>query len=88
MTVVRVGDQGQITLPDDVQAAAGIADGSELLVIPLGADGVLLQPLPPREPVLALAEQYAQPGAAPTDEAIEAAVREAIREEWGWRHKG
>ena len=82
MSVVRVRERGQVTLPREVREAAGVTIGSELLLLPMGPGKFTAQVLPPRESLLALIEEFADDGPAPDLEALRQQMGRALADEF------
>jgi bifunctional DNA-binding transcriptional regulator/antitoxin component of YhaV-PrlF toxin-antitoxin module len=80
MSIARVRERGQITLPLAVRVAMGASTGSDLLFVPSGAGLFTVRRLERPELLLDLLEQFAGDGPAPdlggvrpgTDDAFEA----------------
>ena len=69
MSIARVRERGQITLPLAVRVALGASTGSDLLFIPAGPGLFTLQRLPRIDLLLDLIEEFADPGPAPDAQA-------------------
>ena len=65
MSIARVRERGQITLPLAVRVALGASTGSDLLFVPAGPGLFTLQRVPRIELLLDLIEEFADPGPAP-----------------------
>ena len=68
MSVARVRERGQITLPLAVRVALGASTGSDLLFVPAGPGLFTLQRVPRVELLLDLIEEFADPGSAPDEQ--------------------
>ena len=69
MSIARVRERGQITLPLAVRVALGASTGSDLLFVPAGSGQFTVQRVPRVELLLDLIEEFADPGAAPETQA-------------------
>ncbi len=65
MSIARVRERGQITLPLAVRVALGASTGSDLLFVPAGPGVFTLQRLPRVESLLDLIDEFAADGPAP-----------------------
>jgi bifunctional DNA-binding transcriptional regulator/antitoxin component of YhaV-PrlF toxin-antitoxin module len=78
MSVVRVRERGQVTLPREVREAAGVTVGSELLILPIGPGKFTVQVLPQRESLLALIDEFADVGPAPDLEVLRQQIGQTL----------
>ena len=69
MSIARVRERGQITLPLAVRVALGASTGSDLLFVPAGQGLFTVQRVPRIELLLDLIEEFADPDGAPRAEA-------------------
>ncbi len=65
MSIARVRERGQITLPLAVRVALGASTGSDLLFVPAGPGIFTLQRQPRVESLLDLIEEFASDGPSP-----------------------
>ncbi len=65
MSIARVRERGQITLPLAVRVALGASTGSDLLFVPAALGIFTLRRLPRVESLLDLIEEFAADGPAP-----------------------
>jgi bifunctional DNA-binding transcriptional regulator/antitoxin component of YhaV-PrlF toxin-antitoxin module len=78
MSIARVRERGQITLPLAVRVALGASTGSDLLFVPAGAGQYTVQRLERPELLLDLLEQFAGDGPAPDLSAFQPGAGEGI----------
>jgi bifunctional DNA-binding transcriptional regulator/antitoxin component of YhaV-PrlF toxin-antitoxin module len=71
MSIARVRERGQITLPLAVRVALGASTGSDLLFIPTGGGLFTVQRMAKPELLLDLVEQFAGEGPAPDLRALQ-----------------
>ena len=74
MSIARVRERGQVTLPLAVRVALGASTGSDLLFIPSGAGLFTVQRLDRPELLLDLLEQFTGDGPAPDLRALRPGV--------------
>lgn len=82
MRVVRVQSRGQITIPEDIRRACGIAAGDELYISPSARGVFECVLLPKRRSVVEMTEKYSVPGPAPEMGALREAMGEELAREY------
>ena len=65
MSMARVRERGQITLPLAVRVALGASTGTDLLFVPAGAGLFTVRRLARPDPLLDLLDDFADEGPAP-----------------------
>lgn len=86
METTRLSSKGQVIIPKPLREAHHWDTGIELLVVDTG-DGLLLRPKPIFAPTTLdeVAGCLRSTGAARSEEEIDAAIRQRLRDEWRGR---
>ncbi|MFN8536056.1 MAG: AbrB/MazE/SpoVT family DNA-binding domain-containing protein [Thermomicrobiales bacterium] len=80
MSIARVRERGQLTLPLAVRVALGATTGSDLLFVPAGKGLYTLQRLERPELLLDLMEEFSAEGPAPNLSALQPGASDGLED--------
>lgn len=80
MMIAQVGEQGQLTLPEEIRAAYHLDTRSRLLFVPLDGERFVVRVMPARRSIFELMDLYADDGPVPDIAAEREALGDALEE--------
>jgi bifunctional DNA-binding transcriptional regulator/antitoxin component of YhaV-PrlF toxin-antitoxin module len=81
MPVARVQSRGQVTVPQEIREACGIASGADLYFVQTAPHTFECRVLPPRESLAATFDRFSSPGEAPDLAHLREEMGDAIAQE-------